>query len=221
MGIEIPGLLTKKDLTDQQMINYERAIKYRGDYIEQMVYVENKLEVCITTFFNIGNNKNIFNLLYYFVYTASNFSFAFKLNIVQQIIRIAITNAEALMPYCKLIGVLIELRTYIAHHASGHEFNGISYFKGSTDFKVVIQKTNKKEWVGDIKKIEINRATQDDIWQQVIIANEFLMFVRDSLETDIDNRENKIPSERLDDLHKSLPLKYTKVGGVFTLGLRH
>lgn len=220
MSKKIPGLLEKEIADKEQEKVFDKVIKFRGLYLEQMTDVENKLEVCITTFLNGHTDEKIFKLLYHHLYGQQSFSLILKYTIVQQIVRDSAKDSDEVMIYFKIIDKLITLRNCVAHYPTDYKFKyGISFYKPTSSFKA-INNPAIKEVIKEIKRVNITDETQSDIMFQIAIIIIFLEGVTDFIDVSEPRPKDYNPFQMLNASLQLLgrELIFTKKG-VLTLEL--
>jgi hypothetical protein len=184
MKKDIPGLLDKQISDKDQRKAFDRAIKFRGYYLELMIDVENKLEVIITTFLNGHKEEKIFSLLYHHLYSQQSFTLILKYTTVQQIARLSAKDSEEIMIYFKIIDKLVALRNVVAHYPVDYKYKeGISFYKPTSTFKA-IKHPAYKEFTKDIKHVNITKEIESDIMFQITLIIFFLEGLRNWIDVE-------------------------------------
>ncbi len=219
MAIKIPGV-DYPELTPDQQKSEKKAKEFRGEFLEQIIEIENDIETCITKYIKPGR-PNLEGILHYYLY--GHINFLLKVDTLRQIIRADIESASKYMGYFELIIKLVELRNYVAHNrVELNNTNNIIFYRLITIYKSQREITgndNKVYW-GDAKKVEITDKVCREIFKQLQIAHGFLVAFRILFEGDATN--DKLLKENLAFLHKELEPKLAIAKeklGVFSIGL--
>lgn len=210
-----------KTPTPEDLERYDDAVLFRGKYLEYIIALERNIESCIASFFNKYHNDKNLNLPYFLsAYLLGNkfVALSFKIDILQQIIYLEIGNPESFNPYFGLMRRLNELRTFVAHYSINHEFKGgISFYKIITKYKVHTPNGKNKYWGAEEKSVDISKKTELDIYYQLKVANEFVMYIETVLNNGTGN--NKDHLDLINNLYKGTHTSLISSEGVFTLPL--
>ncbi len=177
MGLQDFGLMLAASLTPEQNAAMDKAIKFRGEYIEQFIQLEHRIELCVEKFFNKQNSDSIKGFFHFYFFTDRGTSFHTKINMLHQIVKFDVTGGEQLFDNFNLIIKLGELRTYTAHFPiNPFNLEAIEFYKKWVDYKGgrIAENTQLKTVVDDTRKVIITPKNYTEIELQMKISFSFL-----------------------------------------------
>ncbi len=174
-----------EDLTNEQKATYLKGVRFRGDFIEGIIQIENVIELCISTFLGAKKNIKTERFLFYLMGDRS-MSLSVKIQIIQQIAYLDISDADKFETHFNLLRKLNELRTYLAHFMIDLDITeGLGFFKRKTKYKVLDPKeSSQKQWVGWHHSIILTDIAISQIFEQLHLVNDFIMLFEDGLDKD-------------------------------------
>lgn len=226
MAPTIRGLVPITSLTKEQRNAAKRGKKFRGEFLEQIIQIESRLEYCIELYLNSPHKNKVWDFFHFYFFVEETISLGFKISMLKRIVELSQIDDDAFKDYFELITYLNRLRTYVAHFPIDYKnVHEISFYKRALKYKGDDSQPkgekNIKRIKDDTTKIKISEQAIKDIGLQLKISFQFLYTLMEFF-SDEEEREYKIPSERLVKLHSKVKKEYLynkdKLG-VFSIGL--
>ncbi len=213
-------------LSDEVKGKLDAVARFRGNYIENMIYIEGLLNSVLYYFFEAHKKENVSIFMKFYQFPRMDFTT--KATYVQQIVRIEIPEPSKYDSFHSLLLKLIELRNIVAHNPVNiNSENIIEFIRPDSHFD-----KEKSEWWYQGRPISIAPLRLSEIYSQIIVVREALHNVLNVFKSTIENETlievekniDQLNEDNIDLISSSISKRNKMQGkqlmGIYNIGLK-
>lgn len=188
---DVPGFIKMEALTKDQKAIRQRAVEFRGRYLEAVINLEGKIDAIIINFFGGYSSRKIQYLFHFFWLPHEKFSVKFKTDTLIEIMKIEARTMNHTKAIQFTLNKIFSLRNMVAHNVCTHNVSeGIGFRKPVAKFKPSTKQPDKV-WTGEYQTIEISDELKTEIGDQINVMGLFLSKLMGLLSSETTNSERE------------------------------